>query len=169
MTIPWLSTHFDHPYPHRPVAKIGATKGQETSHPGAILVRELGTVVEGLIGQLLLVGCWDEVAIGRLIKSSQPLSRCFHALSSPSLLVSSSDPPPLPGPRLPPEKLHPPVIFLQSCSKSKRHWRIFARLAKFHLAHRSALITANSCSRDSLDRGPGRAASSSYQIDFLST
>lgn len=84
MTIPWLSTHFDHPYPHRPVAKIGATKGQETSHPGSILVRELGTVVEGLIGQLLLVGCWDEAAIGRLIKSSQPLSRCFHALSSPS-------------------------------------------------------------------------------------
>lgn len=39
------------------------------------------------IGQLLLVGRPGEAAIGHLIKPSRPLSRFFHALSSPGHLL----------------------------------------------------------------------------------
>lgn len=80
---------------HEPMVTHTAC-GQNRSHgkanPGAILVRWLVPGLGCPIGQLLLVGRAGEAAIGHLIKPSRPLSRFFHALSSPvSLLVSRRD------------------------------------------------------------------------------
>lgn len=77
---------------HEPMVTHTAC-GQNRSHgkanPGEILVRWLVPGLGCPIGQLLLVGRAGEAAIGHLIKPSRPLSRFFHALSSPvSLLVS---------------------------------------------------------------------------------